>query len=432
MNNELIKRYSLLEISLFLIFAVGLFLASLIVQVRQKVTLTEPIPLKGSGVAVSLPDGEGWEYTGSWNYEVDNSMTLIAEHELYNRWDVQVRWRYIFSFGPETPQQRLQQHAQSAGVSNIDINETSGPHPMVYGCYPPMSENAPEIYFGIIPLEFGRAIELQVQSYRFGDEGVWNLFLALAQALEYETPAQLQRGLESLRSYTPAASQQSEDAENVSAFLIRDTHNRNIGYYTFSRSGLGFQSEYFELKNRHIQSNMWFKRWPEEMIWKTKVSAVGIQGTQTYDVQTDADGTLRVKSNVKQSEQMFHTHFLLPEVLLEDFARTISETSDQICIDILTYDGRIVPAYLQVIPLDEAHAKSKDAAVVVRVDYQVANDYFEELIFDDSGRLLGKYTRTPNGKIRLWDATTLQKVKEIFKDYYQQTTAQFARTNVHR
>ena len=96
MNEDLIKRYSLAEITLLLIFMLGLVLSYLFVKARQKIHLSDPITLAGSGLAVSLPTNPGWIVRETnWRYESNNSMVLVAQHQVSETPDTSIRWRYV-------------------------------------------------------------------------------------------------------------------------------------------------------------------------------------------------------------------------------------------------------------------------------------------------------------------------------------------------
>ena len=58
-NADIIKKYSLEEVALLVMFAFGLLVAGLIVALRGRIDMSEPLELPHSGLAVSLPAGHG-------------------------------------------------------------------------------------------------------------------------------------------------------------------------------------------------------------------------------------------------------------------------------------------------------------------------------------------------------------------------------------
>jgi hypothetical protein len=61
-----IRKLGVDKITLLGLFGVSLLIAHMIVVSRSAILLSEPIPLKLSGLSISMPEGNGWKSTKKW------------------------------------------------------------------------------------------------------------------------------------------------------------------------------------------------------------------------------------------------------------------------------------------------------------------------------------------------------------------------------
>jgi hypothetical protein len=225
-------------------------------------------------------------------------------------------------------------------------------------------------------------------------------------------------------------SQSQASAEK--AFLIKDAHNREIGYYLLEKSMHRFEDQYFEVRNQQWRSYLLFQQWPDVIRWKTSVYKAGLRRPETYDILTEEEGHWVVqRSDSEHTTPVFCDHFMLPEPMLSEFGTVfLKGPHDAVCIDVLTHDGRIMPVCLKKISPEQANAGSDNVAAVVRIEYLFLRNYVKEILFDDSSQIIGFYIRLPNRQIRRWDATTTEQLQNIFKDSFRYPEEQTACANI--
>ncbi len=106
-NADIIKKYSLEEVALLVMFAFGLLVAGLIVALRGRIDMSEPLELPHSGLAVSLPAGHGWERSAGWSYDPANEFNLSARLRVGTDIDAIVHCRYFLASPEIDPEQVL-------------------------------------------------------------------------------------------------------------------------------------------------------------------------------------------------------------------------------------------------------------------------------------------------------------------------------------
>ncbi|MHC4386347.1 MAG: RNA-binding protein [Planctomycetota bacterium] len=432
MDIEKVKRYSLIEVVLLAIFMIGLLIASLIVKGRTRVLLSEPLTLFGSGLSASMPANSGWEYTPVWQYEKsENCMILVGQFRSPGRGSIEVRWRYILSTPKGTEQDLLQQQARNAGavIQNLDtIDQTFS---MVYArMYTNSAAGAEEFYLGIMRLDFNRSIELLVKSSDVNGYYKENVFKSLAGSVQYQTPQKLTDGHALIDEFLKVQSE-SLSAEQLpdKAYLIKDAAGGSSSGYYFARHSLYAEQEQtlrqlqirkFESKILKLESSLWFNPLNRDYRWKTDLRFPGIKKPQTYEIETDESGALLVKCNIHETKTFPADQFFLPEPLVPELARLFLQSgSNEVIVDVLGAVGQLVPVYLEKIPPQQAKAKSEETDAVVRVVYLHAQNSFEELFFDDSQSLIGKFEQQPRHRARIWDAVSTEELERIFKTDFQ-------------
>ncbi|MBC8378956.1 MAG: hypothetical protein H8E62_07265, partial [Planctomycetes bacterium] len=70
-------------------------------------------------------------------------------------------------------------------------------------------------------------------------------------------------------------------------------------------------------------------------------------------------------------------------------------------------------------PPAKAKAKAEAAEAVVRMDFLYHPDSYEELLFDGSQNLLGKFEQQPGRRGRIWDAVSTEALQQIFQEDFQ-------------
>jgi hypothetical protein len=428
MNIETIKRYSLVEIVLLVVFMMGMLIASLIVKQRAKVLLSDPLPLFGSGLSVFMPANPGWEYTPAWQYEEsESSMTLIGQYRNPGRGKIEVQWRYILNTPAGSEQELLTQRVRDTGAVISGLETVGQANPMTFArMVSGTARDIEEFYLGIIRLDYSRSIELLVKSSGINNFYEETIFKSLAAGIQYQTPKHLADGHALinafLKSQSPLGTKKAFPDE---AFLIKDAQRDAVlGFYSTTHSlsagdGQTLQQScirQFEYRNLTLNSLVWFNPLKKKYRWKTDLIYPGITQPQLYEIEADDTGTLTVKRDIKDTKTFLADPFFLPEPFLSELARYFLQSdSSEVVVDVLGFRGELVPVYLEKIPLEKVKAKLKNADTAVRIVYLHIRNSYEELFFDQSRNLVGKLEQQPGRRGRVWDAVPIEELQRIFQ-----------------
>jgi hypothetical protein len=437
MNIEKVKRYSLTEIVLLIIFVFGLLIAQLIVRVRSQIKLSDPVPLDGAGIAVSMPANSGPDRDYSWRYEKsDNCMTLVGR---FGRQDsnVEVQWRYTFYTPDESPDRMLKNRAEKANAVLQKTGILQQTAPVTYGIYRgvPGAENG--FYCGVVKLDLGRSLELLVVP-RSGDQTyAENIFKTLAGSVQYQMPQELVDGGIILDSFLLArTTDQPEQPKAQEAFLITDELGRNLGFYYVRQSMhtdngqtlYQMQIRQFEYQGLRAESNLWFTPAQQTFRWKSALRYPRMTAPSVYEIKSDEKGNLQVDSNIEKSRNLHTSRLILPKPLLGEYARTLLQSDyTRVIVDAMTESGQGIPVRVGKIALDSAHARSEDTTSVIRLDFLSQPDTFEELFFNSQRQLIGKYEQPLRQRKRLWDSVPLEQLQLIFKEDFEPPSEPMAR-----
>ncbi|MHC5086899.1 MAG: hypothetical protein ACYSN9_03690, partial [Planctomycetota bacterium] len=166
----------------------------------------------------------------------------------------------------------------------------------------------------------------------------------------------------------------------------------------------------FEYNFQKLRSELRLNPRDKNYHWKTDVRNFRTQGTQVYEISPDENGVLTFPAG----------EFFLPEPLLIQLAYVFLQSDRSgVIVDVLNAKGQLVPVYLTKIPPARAKAKSDLAQSVVRMDFLYHSDSYEELLFDGSQNILGKFEQQPGRRPRIWDAVSPEALQQIFQEDFQ-------------
>ncbi len=427
MNNETVKRYSLAEIAMLILFMMGLAIAHVIVKVRHRVVLSEPIALAGLGLSVSMPSNPGWEYETNWRYESGNNMALVAQQKAGRSLKSDIQWRYHICSTGGTAEEILRRRVGQSDSRIGPINTTTGPVSMRYAIVFPSDGDDPFL-LGVVPLDFGRHLELRVTVYRELDFTVAETLLQnLAASIHYEKPPMLEAGKELLSRFFESL-QTGSDENKEQAFLIKTSANRpsGYGYYQYSSVSAGGQTG-FQVVSTHydhnllmVRSTFWFDGSRKQFTWKTSIQQARMGTPRDYTLVQEPDGTVTVSTNFDTDVRFQCSGTAVAEVLLPEYAALLLDNgeSEAVVVDVIASTGFVVPTVIERMAIEKTQARAEQIASAIRINFLNNRDSFEELYFDAAGRLIGRYEQLPSRK-RLWERTTTDTLKQIFKDNFQ-------------
>lgn len=428
MDMETIKRYSLIEIVLLAIFMMGMLIASLIVKRRNKVVLSDPLPLTGSGLSVSMPANPGWEFTSAWQYEgFESNMVLVGQYRSPGRGTIEVRWQYLLSTPQGSEQALLNQQAERAGAVVMDFETAGQAHPMTFAR---MLSGVPgdreEFYLGILRLDYNRSIELLVKSPEMSFFYEESIFRALAKSIQYEPSQQLAEGRVLMDTFLQSQSKtQGQAAFPDESFVIKDPLRGDIaGYYAMSHSLdtdeeqtlSRIQIRQFKNKSFKLDSSLWFDPLGRNYRWRSDVMRPGITATLKYEILKDQTRGLSIKRDVKGTRTFPGGQFFLPEPLLPELARWfLKSNSNEVVVDVIRFQGQLVPVCLKKISLEKGEMNFADADTAVLIQFLHARNSYEKLFFDKSLNLLGKIEQESGRGAYIWISSSMEEIQRIFQ-----------------
>lgn len=440
MDIEKIKRYSLVEVALLLLFSVGLLVAHLIVKDRSKVTLADPIALSGSGLSVSMPTGSMWNCMGDWQYEnSENRMILLGEYAQSSRSKMGVHWLYALSTPDGSERELLERYAHEKGAQVKHLNVEGQSSPMLFAKIL-FSDNAEgAVYMGMMRLDANRSLALQVISHGMSELYVENVIKAMAASIQYQPPQELTDGSALMDAFLQTQIRlRRKNSLKDETFLIKNKQGKNRGYYyarqSQDRHGLReMEIRQFESKTLDQRSTLSFDLLEREHHWKTDLVTSRVAAPISYQIESDESGALQVKYNAKEVKTIPPNHSFVPEPLLTELASVFLDSQhSRIIIDVLSVKGWLMPVRLTKLSPDKAQAKSESETVdaVVRIDFLGLLNSYEELLFDRSQDLLGKFVQHPNHMGQIWDAVPLETLQEIFQENFQPPKEELSVINI--
>lgn len=198
-NADIVKKYSLEEVALLVMFAFGLVVAGLIVALRGRIGMSEPIELPHSGLAVSLPEGRGWERSAGWSYQTPNEFNLSARLRVGNQIAAVVHCRYLLA-SPETdPEQvltdRLARATLQAARSDRIVNDIT-----IYWVQAGPPGRIPDTFLGVAILPHGRVLEISVRAP--ADHLLaGKVFRLIAEGIVFGSDELISRGVDFIRRF---------------------------------------------------------------------------------------------------------------------------------------------------------------------------------------------------------------------------------------
>ncbi len=429
MDIEKVKRYSLVEVALLTIFMLGLLIAGLIVKLRARVVLSDLIPLPGSGLSVSMPAGSGWDRTAGWQYEKsESSMMLVGQFGDPARGGMGVHWRFVFSTPDGSERELLEQKAHKIGAAIQSFDTTDQECPMVYARLLLPSPPRQEVYLGIMRLDFNRSVELLVRSYGIGGFHGEDVLKSVAGSIQYHPLQEAADGRALMDEFLQTqANRLRRSPLPDKAFLIKDAAGVNLGYYHARHSAFNNGQRRFRTQIRQFESNLlkleselWFDPLEKNYRWKTDLSNPRMEGVLVYEIAPDESGALLIKHNAKEMKTFPANQFFLPEPLLTELAYAFLQSEySSVIVDVLAARGQLTPVHLTKLSPEKAKAKSEAIESVVRMDFLYHPDSYEELLFDYSQNLLGKFEQQPGRRGRIWEAVSTEALQQIFQKDFQ-------------
>ena len=134
----------------------------------------------------------------------------------------------------------------------------------------------------------------------------------------------------------------------------------------------------------------------------------------TFCLEFKDNGIMIIEDTAGHTRSVRPGPVIAGEILLDWLVRYFLETEEQkIAVDILYFDGQIIPTQIFLLPPAEAMGKTEELAFAVRAESPTGLAW--EFYFDADKKLIGKISLEIPRKILLWDSVEAGEIEKYFK-----------------
>ncbi len=424
-------KYSLAEVTLFIIFAFSLLAGHLLVIRRQAIKLSKPYVLDFTGISVSVPAGEGWTSYGSWRfYNDDSDIMLTAQLTVKEHVVAVVQWRYIIAPEKMSTFRLLSKRAAVGGAEKVKTGQYSVKNALIEWAHAKVPGGIRDVFFGVAQLGNGRAIEVEAMAPS-DPELAKQIFAKVCKSLKYEPNELIKKGEKYIASVKDAG---------VASLIERDTNLSWERVYLFdkpSEDASGYLLEVFdkepEAEDKKVikgdtrsyisHGDSWIKKDTffkcddrfDTFFQQTKIERSDNARVPITVIEKTADGVLKGVSEAFLKDKHYEPgKNAVPEILFDSIlAGFIGCEYDDMIIDIVRSECLIVPAFVSKMSELQVKELDKRAAYGVLVEHLDAKKKFDEILFDENKQIIRKIRK--NLHVHSWDRSDRGTLIEKFR-----------------
>ena len=425
---DMIKRDSLREVALLVVFASGLLIAGIIVLNRSGIEMSEAISLPHSGLSVALPTGRGWERSNSWDFEAGYTFGLSSQLQVGSELAARVQCRYMIASENIDAREMLDKDIAKAGLrvarsgqisNDIMLEWAQLDKPGIIG----------HLYLGIAQLGSGRILVINANAP--GDSHfAGKLFRAVAKSIRFE-PSEMISGGEFFvgqmkNEGLSGLARKYADFDSESVWLIEDEFGKTKGFQIESFSEYSDGLDWAKVKagrtnyvagtrGGFTQGSLDSSESADRFIWRTGQRAIRRGGSGIVELELGLDGSMRV-SGVASSDLTFWPGAgAVPEMFLDLVASAfIGSFSQDVLIDVIFANGMVVPTVISRVDVSTDAGNSWGASYGVKVEFFNRNNSVLRMYFDYNKRLVGKVEEKREALI--WHRSDRATLNEKFGD----------------
>lgn len=423
-----IKRDSLREVALLLVFASGLLFAGIIVLKRSGIEMSEAISLPHSGLSVALPTGRGWKHSNSWDFEAGNAFGLSSQLRVGSELAAGVQCRYMIASENIDAREMLDKDIAKAGLRKARSGQISNDimlewsqldKPGIIG----------HLYLGIAQLGSGRILVINVNAP--GDSHfAGKLFRAVVKSIRFEPNEMASRGEVFVRQIKneglSGLARKYADFDSESVWLIEDEFGKTKGFQIESFSEYSDGLDWAKVKavrtnyvagtrGGSTQGNLDSSESADRFIWRTNQRAIRPGGSGIVELELGLDGSMRVSGVAKSDLTFWPGAVAVPEIFLDIVAGAfISSFRQDVLIDVIFANGMVVPTVISSVDVSTDAGNSWGASYGVKLDFFHSKKSILRMYFDYNKRLVGKVEE--NLEVLIWHRSDMAAVKEKFGD----------------
>ncbi|MHC4195252.1 MAG: hypothetical protein ACYSQZ_04820 [Planctomycetota bacterium] len=411
------KRYPTAQTALLGFFVLALLIARFIVTSRSKIILSGPITLGFSGLSISLPSGNGWQSATQWSRD-KNVFVLSSLFDIGSGVDVQVDCRYFLAEANTSPAAKLEHKASEVQGQITEEGQIQTASATIHWAYITWPKTMASMFFGTTHLTKNRQLDV-ILLQRTGDiERARHIFDLVAQSLEFESNELFQAGSEIIKEIKNTSIAYFLDNSNRQTYLLRrDAMGRPVGFTAEVIVDFGQDTELNIrasslscLRGRRLteqevtvfESDNSF----DDFTWKSESS--GLAGRSGIEI-TSSRGLMTVRYYGRADEENYHlSEFAIPDILAETaLTQMLFSNYRKIILDIVTADGRIMPALISRIEAEE------DTGYVFALEFLNDPD-ISQIYLDEQKYILKKVWK---GKGVIFERATIDDIASRFPEH---------------
>lgn len=380
----------------------------ILVKTRSAFHFSEPIPLAGEGLSVVLPVGPGWKILTEWNYEQDNSFTLVGALTPRTAPLIEIRWQYKLAEPPMGPREVLEKIVEPFHGPVSPIETLEGPLVFCQVQLFSRADGEQILLAAAVPRE-GRVLLLQLKS--FSDSLLLSeLFEQLASRVVYQPDPRRQIGRRLSEEITSRLYPQWLDnlSRRADFFLLSSPSGTPLGYSKTAavqpadpfQTALE-QEQFFRQNNFRLQTRFETAGNIDEFVWTTyrQIRRRPLQ----IRVRRLRDGAVQIQDSYQRERVCWPSKEALPEILLPLAARAMLDTEQpEAVLDLIAFSGQVVPILLTRSAGSAASSMPESTAAVVKIVFLHHAENYEEYYFNAQHTLLARLEVLPDQPGRLW------------------------------
>ncbi len=410
------KKYGSDKIALLGLFVLAILTAYAITTLKSAVILTRPIELNYTGLAVSMPNGNGWRCEKNWSYG-QNAFVLKSFFTINpDRYTAEARCRYLLAAENTPADLLIEQRAYDLSGTIIEKNRIQTELLNIKWAYIKNEQYLLDIYFGTTRLPNNRQLDIEVLLTDNADLAA-QTFKLVAENIKFQDNQLLNAGSQIVQNIKNSGiSSFLTDQSRQDIFLIKDEKKRPVGFTTdvlidsTQDAPLNIQAAgLLYIRGRYAQEQAMFFQCSnnlDEFSYKKQSAKNGTEITM------NKTGTMTVKTSKPYPKEINYQPgpSAIPDVFLEFLLNHfIDSYHEKLVIDIIRSDGTINPALLRRIE------DKGDSTHILKLDF-LGGQRFSELIYLDNQknilkRLLGIQTPPGNNEepLRRRNILTLER-----------------------
>jgi hypothetical protein len=391
------KKFEADKIALLGLFALSLLIVHFIVSAKTALLFSEPIELPHAGLAISIPEGNGWKIEKRWEYQ-PNSFILhsifTANTEKPTAW---VYCQYILNAEIPTPKEWFEQKAVEFNGSILEMGQDQVAGLTVDWAY--IEQRNLSSFVGTIELPYNRIINIEVDQIA-GEVDTEKVFRKIIGNLNFEENRLFKDGSEIIKTIRNNGINSFIDDQNRQKhFLITDSDRQNIGFMIDILNN----SEPDDKFNIYAAGHFYVRDVPEqrvlqeqatnfrcendlsEFIWEVESnSPVGRKHTE---IILENSGLMTIRDSRTKFEFKHRlSPVAIPDIFIEAIlSRIIENNTEQIIVDLIDSDGKIVPT---IVSIFEEYTGDEETPYVIKLELLDGQGFYQLVYLNNNRQIV--------------------------------------------